>query len=1176
MKIRKLIACVAIALGCGSMWAQDLPTISNDLSTIDGCQDVTDELISSGASFSGDFTLEFTGTVGQEVKFVQLEKIYTYTPSTTGVVRIVSYNGVTYVYENNAYKSTISASVNPSQIQYGDQLLVNEGFDTPGNELAANKWSYGEPWVSNVTFAATGIRFGMYGANTVLVWRGSRNDNYLSQPLISIKPNTKYLVELYQVASGNANASFNVGFGTNAGGLDLGNSTVKLGTGNEGVKTAEITTSAKVPSTVYFTFRNTSNNTASSGSDPVSQLDYIYLKEVIVSYQDGNALTGCTGAKLVKSAIFPAATPAAAYNLNFTESVLDVNVRTVANDIKDSDVSGMQPVNGWVIPSGINGATDNHASGVFAYESTNFNGGPGYTAPAKATSESTGNALGILAVWGSTTQYVQPVTLAAGSYTITVPVYNKIGGTKAIAKNMIGFVKAGGSEYYAETKQYQVNEWVTEKINFTLEEDAVGFISLGYRSINEGSGSNPHLFVDCITISSLDLTPWTDAKSAAEVVLDSYDKKYAATERQAVIDAMKASDPTSATQMEAMVNDLNAKVATYKVKAANEKLVEGKKDLTDAIARIKAEYLHSSADLLKTDISKWPSSTFVANNGSEHWSGQKTNYYEQTGAQWGQDSWSISAENTLNLPVGKYAFVVTARASEGATSKMTVNDTEVVLSNVGSEGRGVATDGEATYENTKTYARNNEGYGWEYAYVEFELAEAKDVTFKFEASANSRQQWVSIANPVLYYDDTAANNLDLVAAKAALLESAKAVTVPTANIGTAAFQYPTGTIDAIKATIDDAKAVAESATSTIDEVYAAKDAVAAIKIPALNAPAEGQKFHIAISFDGYTYNNHPFEPNQNKTGGISIPRVDNTGKDYRWNAFTFTPVDGVENAYTISIVDSEGTTWYVCTGKQANGTSEVQIRMSDDAEKSLPVIVSPTAKEGIYNLKNSRSNNSLIGCQDDNQEYGGLYTCKAHNDITITVAQQATATLAISDAQYGTFIAPFDAEIPTGVTVYKCEEVAGDTLTLKVADAIKANTAYIVYAEEPVNKTLSGWGLATKDAYETGVLTGSYELAPVEVGKYLLQNNGKVGFYLVAEEGFKIGANRCYLTASETTEEGKAFYFDNATAIEAINALAAGNVKTIYNAAGAAQKNLVRGLNIVKTADGKTVKVMVK
>lgn len=864
-----------------------------------------------------------------------------------------------------------------------------------------------------------------------------------------------------------------------------------------------------------------------------------------------------------------------AQNLNFTESVLDVNVRTAANDIKDSDVSGMQPVNGWVIPSGINGATDNHASGVFAYESTNFNGGPGYTAPAKATSESTGNALGILAVWGSTTQYVQYVDFPAGSYTLTVPVYNA-GGIKAI-KNLIGFVESDGTTHYASTTQYPVGQWYTEQISFTLDSETRGYLSLGVTSLGEGSGSNPHLFIDGVTIGSLDIAAWTNAKTKAQNALDLYNEEYAATERQAVIVAMAASDPTSATQMEAMVNDLNAKVATYKVKAANEKLVEGKKDLTDAIARIKAEYLHSSADLLKTDISKWPSSTFVANNGSEHWSGQKTNYYEQSGAQWGQDSWSISAENTLNLPAGKYAFVVTARASEGVTSIMTVNETKVVLSNIGSLGYGIAKDGEATYDNTKTYARNNEGYGWEYAYVEFELTEAKDVTFKFEASANAKQQWVSIANPVLYYDDTAANNLDLVAAKAELLESANAVPVPTANIGNDAFQYPTDAIDAIKATIDNANAVAESATSTIDEVNDAKAAVAAIKIPALNAPAEGQKFHIAISFDGYTYNNHPFEPNQNKTGGISIPRVDYTGKDYRWNAFTFTPVDGVENAYTISIVDSEGTTWYVCTGKQANGNSEVQIRMSDDAEKSLPVIVSPTAKKDIYNLKNSRSNNSLIGCQDDNQEYGGLYTCNAHNDITISEAKKATATLAISDAQYGTFIAPFDAaEIPTGVTVYTCEEIKDNTLTLKVADAIKANTAYIVYAESKVNAELSGWGLATKDAYETGVLTGSYELASVEVGKYLLQNNDKVGFYLVAEEGFNIGANRCYLTAPETAEEGKAFYFDNATAIEAINALAAGNVKAIYNAAGAAQKNLVRGLNIVKTADGKTVKVMVK
>lgn len=860
-----------------------------------------------------------------------------------------------------------------------------------------------------------------------------------------------------------------------------------------------------------------------------------------------------------------------AQNLNFTESVLDVNVRTAANDIKDSDVSGMQPVNGWVIPTGINGPTDNHASGVFAYESTNFNGGEGHTAPTKATDESTGNALGILAVWGSTTQYVQYVDFPAGSYTLTIPVYNT-GGTKTI-KNLIGFVESDGTTHYASTTQYPVGQWYTEQISFTLDSETKGYLSLGVTSLGEGSGSNPHLFIDGVTIGSLDVTAWTNAKTEAQNALDLYNEKYAATERQAVINAMSASDPTSATQMETMVNELNTKVATYKVKASNAQLVESKKELTDAIARIKTEYTNSSEALLKTDISKWPSSTFVANNGSEHWSGQKTNYYEQTGAQWGQDSWSISAENTLNLPAGKYAFVVTARASKDATSKMTVNDTEVVLSNVGSLGYGIAKDGEATYDNTKTYARNNEGYGWEYAYVEFELAEAKDVTFKFEASANARQQWVSIANPVLYYDDTAANNLDLVAAKAELLASANAVPVPATNIGDAAFQYPTADIEAINATIDDAKAVAESATSTIDEVNAANAAIAAIEIPALKAPAAGQKFHLNLKDRGTV----TFIQNPAVQSGYGIPFISKESDNYA-QAFALIPVESEENdMYIMSFEDYDGETRYICNGIPYNaGTGAFGIRTITDEDKALVIKVVATATEGVYNLMNTSTDG---GYKKLGSNGGDFYTDDKYSNFTITVAQKATATLAISDAQYGTFIAPFDAEIPTGVTVYTCEEIKDNTLTLVEADAIKANTAYIVYAEEPVSETLKGWGLATNDAYETGVLTGSYVKAQVAAGNYLLQNNNnKVGFYHVAEEGdaLYIGANRCYLIAPETAEEGKAFYLDNATAIEAINALAAGNVKTIYNAAGAAQKNLVRGLNIVKTADGKTVKVMVK
>jgi hypothetical protein len=51
---------------------------------------------------------------------------------------------------------------------------------------------------------------------------------------------------------------------------------------------------------------------------------------------------------------------------------------------------------------------------------------------------------------------------------------------------------------------------------------------------------------------------------------------------------------------------------------------------------------------------------------------------------------------------------------------------------------------------------------------------------------------------------------------------------------------------------------------------------------------------------------------------------------------------------------------------------------------------------------------------------------------------------------------------------------------------------------------------------------------------------------------------------------------DEATAISGIASLTSAGVKGIYNAAGAKVNSLQKGVNIVKTADGKTLKVYVK
>lgn len=186
-------------------------------------------------------------------------------------------------------------------------------------------------------------------------------------------------------------------------------------------------------------------------------------------------------------------------NLSFNSGkYVDKGVLTYAKDVTtESPYSGMQDVEGWTI--NING--DGRAAGLFAWGSTNAFGSTKYNVPSKNYDGTTeGAGLAVVSVWTASSQYKQRVTLPAGTYTITVPVYNAGGGT-AIEKNLIGFVTDTGAEYYVTNKTYTLDRWKNESVKFTLSKETTGSISIGYVGKDAGSDSAPHLVYDYMTIS---------------------------------------------------------------------------------------------------------------------------------------------------------------------------------------------------------------------------------------------------------------------------------------------------------------------------------------------------------------------------------------------------------------------------------------------------------------------------------------------------------------------------------------------------------------------------------------------------------------------------------------------------------------------------------------------------
>jgi hypothetical protein len=127
---------------------------------------------------------------------------------------------------------------------------------------------------------------------------------------------------------------------------------------------------------------------------------------------------------------------------------------------------------------------------------------------------------------------------------------------------------------------------------------------------------------------------------------------------------------------------------------------------------------------------------------------------------------------------------------------------------------------------------------------------------------------------------------------------------------------------------------------------------------------------------------------------------------------------------------------------------------------------------------------------------------------------------------------------------------------------------------------VAGKTVAYDDLVE-GLLTGVYADTPAKVGTHVLQHrtdlNGAVGFYEVKTEGVTtVPAYRAYLTKPAGAKE-RAFFFDgDATAIEGVSAIAAGEIEAIYTTGGVQVQSLQKGMNIVVLKNGQTQKVFVK
>lgn len=179
--------------------------------------------------------------------------------------------------------------------------------------------------------------------------------------------------------------------------------------------------------------------------------------------------------------------------------------------------------------------------------------------------------------------------------------------------------------------------------------------------------------------------------------------------------------------------------------------------------------------------------------------------------------------------------------------------------------------------------------------------------------------------------------------------------------------------------------------------------------------------------------------------------------------------------------------------------------------------------------------------------------------------EAVSVPIQVGTSGVATVVSPFDFSVPATVKAYSATLGTDEVILENASATVKGGVPAILYGSA-TNAYEIGTGEAELD--NSGVLVGVYEDTPISVG-YVLSK----GTFQSVTSSATVPAYKAYLN---TTSEIKGFRFaDDATAIEGVNGEAAG-AKAIYGVNGAARSSMVKGINIVKNADGSVSKVLVK
>ena len=417
---------------------------------------------------------------------------------------------------------------------------------------------------------------------------------------------------------------------------------------------------------------------------------------------------------------------------------------------------------------------------------------------------------------------------------------------------------------------------------------------------------------------------------------------------------------------------------------------------------------------------------------------------------------------TVTLPKGDYALIAKGRASANGRLTLVVGSETVTFPHKSDVGRGIATDGAATFADNAIYANNNAGRGWEYRVMTFTSDGATPITLTFNWKTSS-YNWCGLDDIELLCNPAA---LDY----SALQTAYDAVVVPT--LGFEAGEYAPYNNKENLENISIAKNLLDNKDAdnqeTIDNATAAITGMTwTANIAEVNAFYKGD-------FDGYAEDtSSPLDYTPNGwTATANFRLMLKNVEDY--------PGLADASVGTAPMSWSGGITYGETAGYEmplkANTIYRLQFKAAgwnNETRSGMSVsILNGTDGMALYNLgtpdrdiKGNATNVAGMTSYDVVFATGAagnyVFHIQSGNNFVVTdfsITKAASQTLTITDGEalpkfapgtypsatytrtipaeskYGTICLPFNVKSDENITFYNLESVEGTTLNLTSAD----------------------------------------------------------------------------------------------------------------------------------------------